>query len=167
MFRRSSGFTLVELIVVIIILGVLAVTAIPRFVNVSTDAKIASLNNIAGQIRATNKLIQYKATIAGLKPRGTDPNAQQADYVVDFGFGATEVSWNNLCAEAVAEFGDRLNFFDFMNISTDNFETSINNQYASIGYNIPTGGAPSNSGCYVYYNSFDINCTVTVVDTDC
>lgn len=48
MKRTQAGFTMIELIVVIVILGVLAAVAMPKFVDVSSDAKSAALQGVVG-----------------------------------------------------------------------------------------------------------------------
>ena len=50
---RQHGFTLIELVVVIIVLGVLAAFAVPRFMGIDTQARIASVNSLAGTLRST------------------------------------------------------------------------------------------------------------------
>lgn len=52
MSKHQSGFTLIELVIVIVILGLLAATALPRFSDLATDARKASLNGIAGSLRS-------------------------------------------------------------------------------------------------------------------
>lgn len=63
--KRQAGFTLIELVVVIVILGILAVTAAPRFLNLQQDARKASLQGLAGAMNGAAGIVFGKAAIEG------------------------------------------------------------------------------------------------------
>lgn len=50
--RANGGFTLIELVLVITILGILAVAALPSFINVSTQARQSSMAGVVGAVRS-------------------------------------------------------------------------------------------------------------------
>ena len=49
---KRNGFTLIELVVVIVILGILAAIAAPKFMDLQTDARISALNGLSGAIKS-------------------------------------------------------------------------------------------------------------------
>lgn len=63
--HKEQGFTLIELIVVIVILGILAVTAAPKFMNLTSDANSAVVKGLAGAIRSASQTITPKARSTG------------------------------------------------------------------------------------------------------
>ena len=68
--KRQGGFTLIELVVVIVILGILAVTAAPRFLNLQDDARNASLQGLKGAIDGAAGIVYGKAAIDGVEASG-------------------------------------------------------------------------------------------------
>lgn len=63
--KKQGGFTLIELVVVIVILGILAVTAAPRFLNFQDDAREASLQGLKGAIDGAAGIVYGKSALEG------------------------------------------------------------------------------------------------------
>ena len=65
MFNKQSGFSLVELVVVIVVVGLLAVAALPRFLDVTDEAKKASVEGVAGGYATGVGLVRAQWEIEG------------------------------------------------------------------------------------------------------
>ena len=78
----SSGFTLIELIVVIVILGILAVSAAPKFIDLQGDARAATLRGMMGAVKSANSLILGKAVIHGANTKYSE-RAEHTDWKPD------------------------------------------------------------------------------------
>jgi len=164
---RPDGFTLIELVLVIVVLGVLAAFALPRFADLSTSARLAALDSVEGTMKSAIGIVKAKARAQGLSPAGANPaqgggNNTQEGLIIETEAGRAEVDWRNLCPESRAESADALTMLDYLSIDeTDSaFLTNVDNQFVQVGYDLST--------CYVEYDSFgDPECTVTTVTTGC
>ncbi len=67
---RQTGFSLVELVIVIVILGLLAATAIPRFLNVTDDAENASVEGVAGGLATAVSFVRSQWEVDGRNNTG-------------------------------------------------------------------------------------------------
>lgn len=84
--KKSYGFTLVELIVVIIILGFLSVVALPRFLDAASESKVSAIETLAGAMLST-ALLQHDVAIMNLSNGGFENGFVSEDGVLfDQGF---------------------------------------------------------------------------------
>jgi MSHA pilin protein MshA len=65
--KKQGGFTLIELVVVIVILGILAITAAPRFLNLQDDARASALQGMKGAMLSAGSMVYGKAAIEGVE----------------------------------------------------------------------------------------------------
>lgn len=79
--RNEKGFTLIEIVMVIVILGVLAAVAIPRFINLQNEANAAALSGVVGGM-ASAMATNYAACVAGSAQCATVDNCNDTGTVM-------------------------------------------------------------------------------------
>lgn len=81
--KKQNGFTLIELVVVIVILGILAVTAAPKFLNLQSDARKSALQGLKGAMQGAGTIVYAKSAIDG---KETDETETVEGITVAYGY---------------------------------------------------------------------------------
>lgn len=84
--QQKKGFTLIELIIVIVILGILAVTAAPKFIDIQKDAKVSTVKAVEGALNSISSIVYGKALIAGQTGATGTVSLNGATYDVVYGY---------------------------------------------------------------------------------
>lgn len=87
--RNQKGFTLIELIIVIVVLGILAVTAAPQFINFSSDARASTIKGLEGAVNGAANVIYGKASIEGVENQASATLSDGTEVV--YGYPAATV----------------------------------------------------------------------------
>ncbi|MFM5676910.1 prepilin-type N-terminal cleavage/methylation domain-containing protein [Aeromonas veronii] len=98
--KKQAGFTLIELVIVIIILGILAVTAAPKFLNLQDDAKTAAASGVLAAVQSSSQLVYSKAALEGIEAAATGSVSSADGTAIAVVYGYPEASSDGI-AKAV------------------------------------------------------------------
>ena len=168
MKKKKSGFTLIELIIVIVILGILAVTAAPKFIDIQGDADAATLEGVRAALQGGSQLVYAKAAIAGKQKNATggttdaDSQITLGDNTVELDYGYPQATGTDL---ASVNFWVDLNAGDwrFTLGATANSTTPVLGTFAisPAGNDAPTDF--SSDKCHVLFTEADNATTPAVI----
>jgi MSHA pilin protein MshA len=89
--NKQQGFTLIELVVVIVILGILAVTAAPKFIDLQDDAETATLQAVKASMQSASAMVHSKSLIAGNETSAaTTVKVNGDDVAIAYGYPVSE-----------------------------------------------------------------------------
>ncbi len=163
---QAYGYTLVELVVVIVVLGVLAAVALPKFVNMATDARKASLEGLKSALisaaNMANIKCQFDSSCSLLADGGTFPKTIINGKTIYFHYGYPS-GWGKFGVDdGVGSVGDLVNFSGFT------YQAHVPFSYKT---NFTLNGATDPSNCKVQYQMASSNTppilVVSVVSSGC
>lgn len=149
-YLTGKGFTLIELIIVIVLLSILAITAAPKFLNLNTDARIAVIRSLEASFKTAAEQAYTVAIINGVEKlersgnSDSEPAATINGHKLELKSGYPE-SW----AEAEGSY----DILDLIDISHDldicyssTCNNSTNSSRVKVGFD-----TTEDTGCYVKY----------------
>lgn len=100
--KKQNGFTLIELVVVIVILGILAVTAAPKFLNLQDDARTAAAQGLRGSIVGAASMVYGKASIDGIE-KNANGEVSLGGETITVAYGYPKATYDNMKKIATLE----------------------------------------------------------------
>jgi MSHA pilin protein MshA len=148
--NKQKGFTLIELIIVIVILGILAVTAAPRFIDLQEDARASTLEGVKAALQGGSQLVYAKSAIAGTQSAATGTVTVSGGTVnTVFGYPNANTAATN--SESAL----------YVDLSSNDFIVADGTTTGTFTISLDAGGTTGN--CWVLYTNAALNAAPAIV----
>ncbi|PCH95804.1 MAG: pilus assembly protein PilD [Gammaproteobacteria bacterium] len=148
---QAKGFTLIELVVVIVILGILSVIALPRFINLSADARISTLVQVEASVKGANSLLFLKSHMPSYSTQAVPNRPDLLDIDMDKDGDFDVFSADNIDVRLKYRNLDNTDIIKRIDISDEFFIEEEGIDFTYIGYDLNIDGAVKNDNCYFKY----------------
>lgn len=162
-FSSSGGFTLIELIIVITILGILSVAAAPRFIDIASDARVASLTSVQSNFEAGLRLVRVKQQFINRRL----PSHDSRQYWIDMNNNGV-VDGDSNSNQSSLEERDGVDILAFTNGQIDNYQlhklvTYVDGivihipalEEVDVGFDFDEDGIVADDGCHITYHQIN------------
>ncbi len=160
--KNIKGFTLIEILVVIVIIGIVSVVALPKYVSLKKEARTASLQQLQASVRKANDFMKMHSYLPGYSTRVVNGRDDLLDVDLD-GDGNFEIrlKWGYLDNTDIEK---RIDISSEFVIETRGYTDTY------IGFDLNNSGNVRNDNCYFQYtqaSSDSVGPVYQITDSGC